>query len=284
MSNAYASLTALKSSGVLNLTGTAEDSRLRTLLESVSRQVDAYAMRQFFSQKDTRFFSGNGALVFYPSWDLIAVETLKEDENADGTFNDTWATTDYELWPYDANPTSDSDLARPYISLQINTKSNGTKGVWQPNQKAFELAGRFGYSERKSFATTLSTDGSAISASATSIVVAAGANLEILQTIKIENEQMYITNISTNTLTVERGVNGTTGATHDNSTDVHTIEYPGPIVEGTLMQAARLWTRRSSGFANQVGFSDTGQMSPVAGLDQDVRQMLRPYIRKVGVA
>ena len=228
MSNAYASLTALKSSGVLNLTGTAEDSRLRTLLESVSRQVDAYAMRQFFSQKDTRFFSGNGALVFYPSWDLIAVETLKEDENADGTFNDTWATTDYELWPYDANPTSDSDLARPYISLQINTKSNGTKGVWQPNQKAFELAGRFGYSERKSLATTLSTGGSAISASATSIVVAA--------------------------------------------------------VEGTLMQAARLWTRRSSGFANQVGFSDTGQMSPVAGLDQDVRQMLRPYIRKVGVA
>ena len=281
MSNAYASLTALKSSGVLNLTGTAEDGRLRTLLESVSRQVDAYTMRTFFCQKDTRYFAGNGALVFYPSWDLISVDTLKEDENADGSFNDTWATTDYELWPYDASPTADSDSSRPYLSLQINTKSNGTKGVWQPNQRAFELVGLFGNSERKKLATALN---GGISSSATSVGVASGAALEILETIKVEDEQMYITNISTNTLTVERGVNGTTAASHSDSDDVYAIEYPGPIVEGTLMQAGRLWTRRASGFANQVGFSETGQMSPVAGLDQDVRQMLRPFIRKVGVA
>ena len=43
MTNAYVSLDTLKSPGVLNITGTEDDDRLRTLAENVSRIIDGTA-------------------------------------------------------------------------------------------------------------------------------------------------------------------------------------------------------------------------------------------------
>ena len=58
------------------------------------------------------------------------------------------------------------------------------------------------------------------STSATSISVDDGTDFEVNQNIKVGSEEMTITNISSNTLTVVRGVNGTTAATHSDNANV----------------------------------------------------------------
>ena len=57
-------------------------------------------------------------------------------------------------------------------------------------------------------------NGAITSTSATSVVVDQGGDFENNQNIKVDSEEMTITNISGNTLTVIRGVNGTIAATH----------------------------------------------------------------------
>ena len=89
MTNAYASLTALKSGGSLNISGTGDDTRLRRLLEHVSRQGDNVCQRHFFSFTQTKEISGSGFARILLSDDLISVTTLKEDDNLDGTYNIT---------------------------------------------------------------------------------------------------------------------------------------------------------------------------------------------------
>ena len=64
------------------------------------------------------------------------------------------------------------------------------------------------------------------STSATSISVDDGTDFEVNQNIKVGSEEMTITNISSNTLTVVRGVNGTTAATHSNNANVFKDDSP----------------------------------------------------------
>ena len=64
------------------------------------------------------------------------------------------------------------------------------------------------------------------STSATSVVVDDGTDFEVGQNIKVDSEEMTITAISTHTLTVVRGVNGTTAATHSDNVSVYEDDSP----------------------------------------------------------
>ena len=64
------------------------------------------------------------------------------------------------------------------------------------------------------------------STSATSISVDDGTDFEVNQNIKVDNEEMTVTNIASNTLTVVRGVNGTTAATHSDNANVFEDDSP----------------------------------------------------------
>lgn len=65
-------------------------------------------------------------------------------------------------------------------------------------------------------------DGAVSTTDTTTVAVTSAAELSIHDTILVEDEQMHITAISTNSLTVERGYNGTTAATHADE-DVVTV-------------------------------------------------------------
>jgi len=60
----------------------------------------------------------------------------------------------------------------------------------------------------------------AISTSETGIDVSNASNLTSYDVIRIDNEEMNITSISSNTLTVQRGFNGTSAVAHDNASAV----------------------------------------------------------------
>lgn len=278
MPNAYVGLATLKSAGAMNITGTADDTRLRQYIEAVSRAFDSYLGRHLYSLTATRRFSGNGRNRLLLPQDLIAVTSLKEDTTGDATYDTTWASTDYELAPYEAEPTGPAgrETTRPYWAIEINRRSNGTKTAFARGQKRFELVGKWGYAETKVDSGSLLNG--ALTAAATTATVDDGTDFEVAQTIMVDSEQMYVTAISTNTLTVERGVNGTTAAAHDDDATVNIIEYPPPVREAAIIQVMRQWSQRQAGYANQVG--EDGLVRVASGrLAPEVMEKLDPYRR-----
>jgi len=284
----YATLDFFKSRGALNIAGSTDDLRLRRLIEAVSVEFDGYTRRHFNSITATRYFAGNDKTrILFPDWDIVAITALKEDDNGDGTYNITWSSTDYELWPYDADPTAEVQRSSPYQAIEVNLRSNGSQDIFLKGQKRYEIAARFGYWEwLNDVGINLNSSMSATQTGInTSTSAAPSTKIEVGATIKMGSEQMYVTDRSTaidGDITVIRGINGTTAAAHTNDTDIQVYIYPSPIVEATIEQTSRLWTRRGQGFANQIGFQETGQVGPVVtGLDRDIRDLIRPYIKMV---
>ena len=280
MPNAYGDLTILKSSGVLNITGTGYDTRLRGLLEAVSRLIDQYCNRHFYVLESSRKFDGDGGTELVVQ-DLISVTSLKTDDNKDRTFETTWATTDYLLYPPNAEPTK--RWGRAYNRVLVDVEA-GNEDVFTAGMQTVQIEGTWGYRDLTEDSGADINEGATFSATDTTLTVTDGSKFAVGETILIETEQLYITAVSTNDLTVTRGVNGSTAASHADSTDISIYRYPEPVAEACLMQTSRLWKRKDSGFASAVGLPQTGRFDVFRGLDPDVRQLLSPFRKpSVGV-
>jgi len=109
-----------------------QDSNLENAVNAASRWIDGYTQRQFYTAAETRYYTPVAIDEIYTD-DLQSITTLKTDADGDGTYETTWATTDYNLKPY-------SGL--PYTSIEI--KSNGSK-EFTCLRKAVQIAGTFGY-------------------------------------------------------------------------------------------------------------------------------------------
>ena len=278
MTNAYADITTLKSTGVLNISGTGYDTRLRELLEAVSRLIDQYCNRHYYVLVATRKFDGNGGTELSVQ-DLISVTSLKTDDNKDRTFETTWASTDYLLYPSNADPTK--DWGRPYSRVLVDIEA-GNEDTFTAGMQTVQIEGKWGFREVTEDSGADISEGGQFSATDTTLTVTDGSKFAVGHTILIESEQLYVTAISTNDLTVTRGVNGTTAASHANTTDISIYRHPEPVREACLMQTSRLWKRKDSGFSSRVGLPQTGVYDVFRGLDPDVKQLLSAY-RKLPV-
>ena len=267
--NSYVGLTTLKAR--MTITGTGDDTQLRTLMEAASRAVDNYCRRWFYAKTATRYFPGAGSTLFLPD-DLLSVTTFKTDDDGDATFENTLASTDYYLYPL-------NDM--PKIRAEINP--DGNYGSFASGiQRGVEIAGLWGYGDGESatpYSDSTTTTNEALDATETAVDVVSAAVLEVGQTILVESEQMYITAISSNTLTVKRGVNGTTGATHDTSKTVYIYDYPPEVQEAVMMQTARLWARKNTAYARVIANPELGQIEVYRGMDDDVKHLLFEYVR-----
>jgi len=269
--NAYVTVDLLKSSSVLNVTGTGDDTRLRLLAESQSRVVDRLTNRHFYALTATRTFDvTNTERVLLP--DLAAITSLKTDDNIDRTFETTWATTDYRLRPSNADPaTRFNSNSRPYTSVIVD--SNGTRS-FTLGDETVQIVGEWGWWLHK--ATATETADAISSTTAKTFSVSARTDVEAGHTILVDSEQMYVQSYSGNTLTVIRGANGSSGATHSSGAAISLYEFPEPVREAVIIQAARLWKRKDSSYANALGL-EGGLMEIFRGIDQDVKQALNPY-------
>jgi hypothetical protein len=280
MAVAYVSVEVLKGSLVMPSTATANDTRLRVLAEGVSEQINRWTNRRFDPYIATFFFGGDASTSMLVP-DLVSVASLKEDSNESGTFSSSWTSTDYVLLPFNADPTADY-IQKPYTEIWVR-KATGTQDVFQRGQRNYEIVGTWGYS----YVTKTASGSVSASFNATTTTVnldATAANFEVGWTIKIDNELMYVTSKASagTSLTVTRGVNGSTAATHASGTAISYVLYPQPVIEACAMQAARIVKRFQSGFVNQLGLPETGEVAvftPAAGLDADIRAMLAPYRR-----
>ena len=239
MTNSYVSLDTLKSGGVLNITGSGDDTRLRILIEAASRVVDRYCNRHFYVFSGTKRFDGGGISSLHVP-DLISIDAggLKTDDNRDRTFETTWATTDYRLNPTNSAPTDGNNPAsRPYTRIAVDLDA-GSKAGFPRGVETVQVVGRWGWWQH--FERATETANAVADATITSVTVSSRADVEAGHTVLIDAEQMYVQSYSGNTLTVVRGVNGTTAVSHASSSAIDIYQYPGPITEATIIQTARL--------------------------------------------
>ncbi len=276
MTNAYISLDLFKSSGVLNITGSGDDARLLSVIESAGRVVDGWCNRHFYVVDSTKKFDGNSVQSLRIP-DLVSVNTngLKTDDNKDRTFETTWGTSDYLLAPTNADPTTTSyPGSRPYTSVDVDTDS-GTKSAWPEGKQTVQIAGQWGWWRHLVRATE--TADAIADATTTTVAVSTRTDIEAGHTLLIDSEQLYVKRYSGDTLTVVRGVNGTAAVSHGGGASIDIYEYPDPIVEATILQAARLWRRKDAPLGASTGFGETKQKGVPGRLDPDVRALVALY-------
>lgn len=261
----------------LSTSVTIHDTTIDPILRAVSKQIDKFCQRELHPYTATKYFTAERAAYLRLDADLLSITTLKTSESEDTgsrTYEDTWATTDYDLEPYDA-----ADMERPYNL--IRARDTGSYAFPSGVRKGVEIAGTWGYWSSRTSSGTLAE---ALDATETGIDMTAGHGLKPLQTILVGTEQMFITSISTNTLTVLRGVNGTTAAIADTGAAVTVYEYPFDVVQATYLMAGRLFKRKDAPLGI-AGNAETG-ISAIAKFDPDVRALLKDYRRlfAIGVA
>lgn len=286
--NEYCTLDDLRAYRGLEIGETDDDNLLRGLCTRASRIFDQLCRgRVFYPRSETRYYD-------HPDCD------------------DTWLRLDDDLLSvttFTTNNTSTSISASDYYLMcgrtynltpydRIVLKSDGS----QPNllysgtpQKANAITGIWGYHEdwanawRDSGDTVQDTGG--INASVTTVTVSNvdGADIYSLSPrfkaqglIKIESEYLYVTSTSKsgNTLTVRRGVNGTTAATHDKSTAIYTYAPQEDIVQAATRLAGWLYTQKDSNAdLDRPIVTDAGVTIMPGALPKDVVHLAIGYRR-----
>lgn len=260
---------------------------LRRILEAVSRRMEqALGGRTWGPRTETRVYDlGAGALrndVSMPGrviierpdywvsgavrgiiplddW-LLSATTITAYADTDRTSNQTLtAETDYYLEPYNASP-----------KTQLKLSETTTKTL-SAGQKTLTILGSWGWQN-----VTRTVSGAlaeALDSSETGIDVVSGPAFEAGQTITADSEQLYITAITGNTLTVVRGVNGTSAAAHNTGIDLKILEYPADIVQTCLDIARNRWKERDGGISQTMGGGEAGIVISRPGAEE--RALLR---------
>jgi len=185
----------------------------------------------------------------YGATDRATSETLTEGH-----------ANDFFLMPYNFTP-------KTILKLNEDT-AKGLDG----GQQTLSILGSWGYTADTGSVTT---SDAVSSTTATSVSVTSAADLGPAQTILVDSEQLYITAISGNTITAERGVNGTTGATHSGGATVYRYIYPELVVQACLDLSKIVFRDRDLGTTTSIGSGEAaitsaeGEIQSVLGsLDQ----------------
>lgn len=99
ISNGYTTLAALKARA--SIEDTRDDLTLETIITAVSRMIDNYCGRRFYAATETRYYTARDPYCLLVD-DLLSVSALVTDEDGDRTYETTWASTDYDLYPDNA--------------------------------------------------------------------------------------------------------------------------------------------------------------------------------------
>lgn len=109
ITNGYATLAELKAMLDIPVEYTDKDTRLERAVEGASRRIDGWCHRSFTTagtaagSATARVFSPqSGGVVYLDDVANTAGFVVKTDDNADGTYETTWAATDYQLEPLNA--------------------------------------------------------------------------------------------------------------------------------------------------------------------------------------
>jgi hypothetical protein len=262
---------------------TSDAGSIRRILEAASRRIDLYCEGGTFGPlTETRLYDiGSGSLVQSPQYLVLAgtndISTSVSLANViplDGWLVSTTTVTAYDDTDRGASTVLTEGYANDFFLMPYNVSpktifklNEDTSNTLDAGQQTLSILGSWGYT-----ADTLSvTTADAISSTTTtSVSVTSAADLGPAQTVLVDSEQLYITAISGNTLTVQRGVNGTSGATHSGGATLTRYDYPELVVQACLDIAKLTFRNRDLGPASVIG---AGEMSMTVA-ESEVRSVL----------
>ena len=271
INNIYATPAGLKR--WLNKDDETDDAILWHLLNVASRAVDGICRRVFYMTRETRRFNVRHRFTVYVD-DLIEAESVKEDCDGDGVYENVVAASDYVLFPPDARPTTPG--GRPYYALKRVIRRD--VGKFPIGPAAVEIVGVWGYRDYSvplGFYTA--NDGRALTKASQSTKVDDDRNINGGETVHLEDEQVFVRSKGANVVNLERGMNGTAAVEHADGTQFRLVIFPAEVVEATILMAVDRWRRRDG-----VGYLETlaeGAQRELYNPSGDVAQLLKPYIR-----
>jgi hypothetical protein len=215
--NSYATLAEYKayktSRGQSATTSGEDDGVIELLLKSASALVDSQTQRRFSPYIETRYFD-------VPDFDAYYRQLILDDDllevisitNGDGT---TISSSEYKLLPNNYTP---------YYSIRLKDSSSI---LWQLDSSGDRIGviavnGVWGYHNKYSQAWLLGTTaaGALTDTTTTAYTVTSNALFSIGNLIRFDNELGYISALPTSSLTITRGENNSTAATHLTGIDI----------------------------------------------------------------
>ncbi len=152
LTNVYVELEQFKSTA--DLGGTSfMDADITIALLAASRAVDEMCNRRFWPDADAtqvRYYTPHNSGRYVDVDDLITLTSLKSDNGGDGTYENTWASTDYLLKP--DNALADS---RPYS--RVARHLTGTHLFPLTYERSVQVTGKFGWTAVPSAITAATT-------------------------------------------------------------------------------------------------------------------------------
>lgn len=141
ITNGYTTLQEVKS--ILRITDALEDTLLERCIESASRHIDRYCERSFTAGSATRVFAPNDSYLCEID-DLISVTTIKTSTDADGVYDTTWGSDDYQLEPLNG---ISGGVYSPYTRIRAVGDYLFPTVNWPESQgeATVEVSGTFGY-------------------------------------------------------------------------------------------------------------------------------------------
>lgn len=273
--NLYATLADMRRYLALDGAQTGDDDLLLTLLSTASRLIDGYTARQFIPVQAVRTYTVRDAGELLLGADLLALASVT---NGDGS-----------AIALDAVHVQPAEAVTSSLVLDRTRAAFTHKG---DPVDALQVRGTWGYHPDWARAWADSGDtvqDAPLSASAATITVADadaalatgyGARFAVGQLLRIADEYLHVlaVNTATNTLTVQRGANGTSAAEHAQGSAIAVYAVPADIRGACLRLASWLYRQPDTGFVQPAGGLRGTLIVPPA-LPDDVRQILAPYVR-----
>jgi hypothetical protein len=143
----YCAIDALKSRLGIGATDTVDDYELHAACFAASRALEQYCQRTFYRTATGTIRTFETVDLYCLSLpvfnDLVSVSALKTDAAGDGTFETTWASSDYQLLPY--NPSAAPEQ-RPYTKIKaIGSYTFPTPSGRSDRDDRVEITGVYGW-------------------------------------------------------------------------------------------------------------------------------------------
>jgi hypothetical protein len=246
---------------------------LTRMLENASEEIDHTCFRSFQPYEGTYYFDGSGRTLI-PSDDILSISNFYLDMDGSGNYATTLTSTNYLMYPL-------NDYPKIYLKMNL---SSGQGGFAPGIPAGVKIVGVFGHGDGNSATpyTATSITGTVATTTGTSLSLSAEGVIQEGNTLRVDNEQMYVTDISTNgtkTATVVRGANGTAAAAHAASV-VSVYQYPGSITEATLILATAWWKQRENPAQFMAGDNTTGTYSITKSIEGIITNKIDHHIRK----
>lgn len=270
----YTSLNTVKTLHGIGISETGDDAVLRRFVRDASRLADLWTKRTWLPYLETKRHERNRIINPYNLHvfdDLLELNSLVNGNGGSIPIGDVYLTPRLE---YPKHFIRVVDNSGSYFDIAYNQETIDVEGVWGAH---FDYNNAWVDVQDNIIGGITSTVNN-FTVSANAVAADGFPAYEIGWIIKINSEYMLITNYSATTLTVIRGVRGTTAAAHSDGDDIYVFRPDERVVFGVNEIVKWMYEHRDE---VQSGV----QLSPNLGVVivnelPEVHQMLKGLRRK----